>query len=173
MNMKKLLPILVMVGGLFTACATPSTSLTEPSTSNPAPILEEPVSELTTPEDEATLPLEPGAKPDSEPEATVQLSSAFQELSRQLIEIDIGDTTALASLFKISEELDNPLGGSSLREEEVTELRTVLMEKLTDWVDTREDRLNLTGTDLWLTAPTEGENALLEGANERIEQFRK
>jgi endo-1,4-beta-xylanase len=103
-------------------------------------------------------------------------SPAAEELSARIVAVDIDETTALTSLFRISEELDQAQSEGSLHEGEWTELQAELMAEFTDWVNTREERLGLanlpaapTGNISW---PAQ-DNALLEGADERIEQYRQ
>jgi endo-1,4-beta-xylanase len=104
------------------------------------------------------------------------LSPLAQDLSAQIAGIDIAETTALTSLYRISKELDEVRSDGSLTEEVEAKLRADLMERFTDWVNTREDRLCLST----LSPPIQGqitwtnqEIALLEEAEERIERYRQ
>lgn len=100
-----------------------------------------------------------------------------QNLSDQIAGIDVVETTALASLLRISEEVDKARNDGLLSEGEEAELRTDLMEKFSDWVNVREDQLNLSGLNLLPAQEqivwSEREIELLEGAAERIERYRK
>jgi GH35 family endo-1,4-beta-xylanase len=102
-------------------------------------------------------------------------SPLAQDLSAQIAGINLDDTTALTSLFQLSDEIDQAQSDGSLSEREGTELQEELMAKFTDWVNTREERLGLsslppapTGNITW---PAE-DSTLLDGADERIEQYR-
>lgn len=121
----------------------------------------------------------PSTPPETEPlpqQPTPTTQNLADQIAGEIAGIDITETTALTSLFRISEELDKAQSDGLLSEEEEAELRTDLLEKFTNWVNTREDRLNLSS----LSPPTQGQitwtkhdSALLEGAVERIEQYRK
>ena len=118
-------------------------------------------------------PETPEEPPPSEPATP---SSAAEDLSAQIAAVDVYQTTALTSLFRISEELDQSQTDGSLYEGEWAELQAELMERFTEWVDTREWRLDLRN----LPPPSEGEinwpaadSTLLEGADGRIEQYRE
>ena len=104
-------------------------------------------------------------------------TSTKQNLSDQIAGIDIVETTALTSLLRISEGLDKARNDGSLSAEEQAELRTDLMEKISNWVNVREDQLNTSDLNILpgqgQIAWTEQERSLLEEAAERIEQYRK
>jgi len=103
-------------------------------------------------------------------------SEVAEGFSAQIAIINLDDTTALTSLFRLSEELGQAQSEGSLYEREWTELQAELMAKFTDWVDTREERLGLgnlppvpSGNITW---PAQ-DRALLDGADERIKQYRQ
>lgn len=111
--------------------------------------------------------------PPSEPEIPSPLAL---DLSAQIAGVNVAETTALTSLFRISEELDQAQTDGSLYEGEWAGLQAELMETFTDWVNTREERLGLSS----LSPPTQGQiswpaqdRTLLAGAEGRIEQYRK
>ena len=146
--------LLVLFIFVFTSCG-PSTITTTSSTSSTTTT--SPTSSTTT-------------------TTSTTLSSFAQEISGRIAGINIGDTTALTSLFRISEEIDQAQSNNSISQGEWTELQSELMAKLSDWVDTREERLGLnslppapTGHITW----SANDSALMAGANERIEQYRE
>jgi endo-1,4-beta-xylanase len=128
------------------------------------------------PESQPSQPPSSPETPELPPSEPVTPSAAAEDLSAQIAAVNLDDTTALTSLFRISEELDQAQSEGSLYEGEWSALQADLMEKFSDWVDTRAERLGLaslppppTGNINW-PAP---DQTLLEGADERIEQYRQ
>lgn len=176
--------MLATSGVLLGACAAPTAPPpTEMPTSAPSSVPAEvpapapppapaPAPTLSPTESSLGEPSIPAIIPPPTPTPT----PATQNLSAQIADIDIVETTALTSLFQSSEELDQAQGDGLLSEEEEAELRADLMEKFSDWVKTREDRLDLSSVSLTTQGQikwTEPESALLEGAAVRIEKYRK
>jgi GH35 family endo-1,4-beta-xylanase len=125
---------------------------------------------------EPSLPPSSPETPEQPPPSEPETSSAAQELSAQIAAVDVDETTALTSLFRISDEISQAQSDGSLYEGEEAELQADLMWQFSDWVDTREDRLGLaslppapTGNITWSSQ----DRNLLSGADERIEQYRK
>lgn len=114
----------------------------------------------------------PAISPKTETSHQSEIATKF---SGQIANIDLNDTAALATLFRISGDLEAAQSSGSLLHEEVAGIRAFLMEKISDWVNVRRERLDrlspvsAQSQNVW--PPRDRE--LLNGAAERIERYRK
>ncbi len=129
--------------------------------------------DITTSSPTTAASVTPTPTPSETPETPSQYA---QDISNWIASVNTSNTTALANLFRISDELDKAQSNGWLTVREMTDLQADLMKKLSDWVDTREERLGLNNLPPALTGHitwSANDSALMAGANERIEQYRE